>query len=867
MAVPARTASSRPHALLNETEEGLFAAYDTQAVSLKRLASDIRTLLMSEGPRVLNLTKLDPNRVIMYLKASVYISTSQEAVTNDQIRWLNQFWDWAQKWFLKFTNQFHLVPTTRGLRRPTETVFDPQNEKAVTGLLELLGVPVIDPRFNAKALEPLKQLQRSSNIHSLLRFLPSAISVEFSESQAAYLCAYLLKYLPSSCARHGEVSKDNVLRSRLRALPIFPIFSPTSDSTSSTRRASIPGAVAVRGANPLKLPVLPRLDTITYLDLRAISQDVLMYLDPVHRSPLTVEEMQDLMLQNLKIQSLEMQVAFVKYLSCNSAVISRGNLDRLNTTSFVPARDGTLQAPKDLVDPRASIAALFPGQSPFLPDIALPIREALASHLRTLRLFITELSINIVRDRVQFIAGGHCAQPEELATLLINLINDTRFDCSDLFDPALLSLELEWIPTSEGLRSPLKCRDSLSHSGKRELFDEIMPMVNPDVQIGLSLRKAFSWDDEVTFEVLSQQLIKILDGFQPSYEKVHEVVKELGHRDLAESQLSSLREALKSRKWVPTRHSTLESVTFALLGDEDIPQVGFHSVVFDARRHFEVHAFLREMGCVERYVIISSRSCKLFGLMLDRPSKETILDHLRTLYTSRFTDTMNRRVTQGLIQLLTWLPQLAPEERNLLFIPDVNGALRPFAYLCYNDVGPRASLIDIGVNSLVHPDISPGLANDLGLRRLGLMSLQSQSDEDLDMGEDLMTTIRNRLREYTDSQMLLEFLANASDARAAEFNVLLDQQTAPMRTLLSPRCAEFQRVPALVMHNNSVFTDNDFRGILRTGKGGKSGRKDTIGQFGLGALTMFHITEVCFIWFPTLVPLTWSVSVCYDCLS
>jgi sacsin len=55
---------------------------------------------------------------------------------------------------------------------------------------------------------------------------------------------------------------------------------------------------------------------------------------------------------------------------------------------------------------------------------------------------------------------------------------------------------------------------------------------------------------------------------------------------------------------------------------------------------------------------------------------------------------------------------------------------------------------------------------------------------------------------------------------------------------------ELQLCPALIIHNNSTFSDRDFKGILRVGTGGKRGRMDTIGQFGLGSLVMFHFTEV-----------------------
>jgi sacsin len=204
----------------------------------------------------------------------------------------------------------------------------------------------------------------------------------------------------------------------------------------------------------------------------------------------------------------------------------------------------------------------------------------------------------------------------------------------------------------------------------------------------------------------------------------------------------------------------------------------------------------------------------------------------------------DKAVILGVIRLLNWLPHLPQNERTRLVIPDTQGMLRTFDTICYNDVGTRACYVDIGNNTLAHPGIADALAGKLGLRRLGLMNAGSTGEDDLDMGEDLITTIRNRLREYTDSQLLLEFLANASDAGATEFDVLLDEKHSPDTALISPHCRPFQRTPSLVIHNNSVFSEEDFKGILRTGVGGKAGRRDTIGQFGLGALTMFHVTEV-----------------------
>ena len=113
------------------------------------------------------------------------------------------------------------------------------------------------------------------------------------------------------------------------------------------------------------------------------------------------------------------------------------------------------------------------------------------------------------------------------------------------------------------------------------------------------------------------------------------------------------------------------------------------------------------------------------------------------------------------------------------------------------------------------------------------------------MHEDLTRRISNVLKQYSVEQMFNEFLANAADAGASEYNILIDaNQTAPCTNLLSPSMSEMQALPALAIHNNAIFQEKDWKGIRNIGVGGKEGRSDAIGRFGLGALSAFHFTEV-----------------------
>ena len=201
----------------------------------------------------------------------------------------------------------------------------------------------------------------------------------------------------------------------------------------------------------------------------------------------------------------------------------------------------------------------------------------------------------------------------------------------------------------------------------------------------------------------------------------------------------------------------------------------------------------------------------------------------------------------AVLGLLRSLPNdLHDDTRNKLLIPDTTNILRPFEEIYFNDIGERANLIQS--DPVAHDLIDEALTRKLKLKRLGLKYVDLQIPG-VDMGEKPVTTVRKNLIQYTDQQFITEFLANAADADATNFTLLVNEVSLKPEDniqALSPLMAEFCMSPSLVVHNNSVFSDADFVGICRTSVGTKEGKEGKIGQFGLGALTMFHFTEVSF---------------------
>jgi hypothetical protein len=179
----------------------------------------------------------------------------------------------------------------------------------------------------------------------------------------------------------------------------------------------------------------------------------------------------------------------------------------------------------------------------------------------------------------------------------------------------------------------------------------------------------------------------------------------------------------------------------------------------------------------------------------------------------------------------------------MIVVPDMEGHLRPVPEVYYNDIPGNPAMYEVEV-PVAHHLLDEQTARHLRMKRLGLKSIPL-SKQATDMGVKLTTSIRNVLKQYTEQQTLTEFLANAVDAGADEFKILMDDYTAyPTSKLLTASMGLFQATPALMIFNNGVFKQEDWDGICRTGVGGKENRTNTIGQFGLGALSMFHFTEV-----------------------
>ena len=146
--------------------------------------------------------------------------------------------------------------------------------------------------------------------------------------------------------------------------------------------------------------------------------------------------------------------------------------------------------------------------------------------------------------------------------------------------------------------------------------------------------------------------------------------------------------------------------------------------------------------------------------------------------------------------------------------------------------------------NLIHPKVSY-LSSKLGLSPLSdQLDITEDVFEDAGQHEPLTTRLSNILSEYKDGLTIIkEMIQNADDAGATEVNILHDTRTHSSHSLVLEGMAG-SHGPALIVHNNSTFTKEDFENITKLAGATKANQPLKIGKFGVGFCSVYHITDV-----------------------
>ena len=149
--------------------------------------------------------------------------------------------------------------------------------------------------------------------------------------------------------------------------------------------------------------------------------------------------------------------------------------------------------------------------------------------------------------------------------------------------------------------------------------------------------------------------------------------------------------------------------------------------------------------------------------------------------------------------------------------------------------------------TFVHHRIHSKMARNLGVTPLSeYLDISEDAFEDAGQHEPLAVRIKNILKDYKDGLTIVkELLQNADDAEATEVNICYDARTHQVnpKSLFYAGMAECHG-PALIVHNDAVFTEDDFKNITKLAGATKMDQPLKIGKFGVGFCSVYHITDV-----------------------
>ena len=191
-----------------------------------------------------------------------------------------------------------------------------------------------------------------------------------------------------------------------------------------------------------------------------------------------------------------------------------------------------------------------------------------------------------------------------------------------------------------------------------------------------------------------------------------------------------------------------------------------------------------------------------------------------------------------------------PKEHPAIMLPDEDLVIQKVSLLAFNDAQWLPT--DKGTMYVNHTLVTRDLALKLGVRMVRSKVLDIHRDpakawpvqgELFGQQEKLTTRIQGILQEYPfDVTILKELLQNADDAKATKMYIVLDKRTHSGERVLSENWQKLQG-PALLVWNDSDFSEKDIEGIQRLGIGNKRSDTETIGQYGIGFNSVYHLTD------------------------
>ncbi|KAJ7461554.1 hypothetical protein FB451DRAFT_1371271 [Mycena latifolia] len=839
--------SGQTHILVTEQEEKVFGDCDEKLISLSRMSAGVSKALLSSS-----IPRLDPTKVQSYLESKFGRFDPACGGIQKKIGWLTRFWKWMVHWpgakdLLPLIEQLHLLPTVQGplckmcSRIALPIGGRPGNRLETTQAWTAIGVDFLHPK-----VLPYQTAFRDYTVPADdIAFLVDAIRphlIPHLDANSVRLIQNHVVQVVSTLDGSGkrDLASRSAFITKFSQLPIFPIRVVVHDEAHENQWSEISLSdacgplVFVRVSDHFPVPLL---SDQKMFDIGHSSGILGTLLDPTgYNKPLDEVGVLEMAIGHLQFQPRENFEALLARIIRRLPDLSSAAKVQLHSLPFVPVRDSSEKIPPNqVIDPGSELLELYRGEPGKLPDLLWG--EEYLPLLRPHGFFLQKLTPEIVTERITYLSGSW-TEADFPATfikaqwfaMLLNkhwgLIGQD-INISD-------RLTAKWLPIKDCARlaAPCESRDNLKSNSY--LFDLVLTVV--DVKIyNPTLREALGWAD-IPVRVLRSQFRKALIDHFHRAARLYILIKEFSRRlrQLSADDITDLRSAVSDHpSWIPESRSgpKIVETKYALLRPSTLSGPGsrFHTIPEDLLDS-QGRLFLHQMGCS------------------DSPCLETLLSELELLAAE--TSKQPHEVVLHVLAILRGISAILPErthrDYSRILVPgeDSTSILRPIAHVYFKDT---AAGFSPGPGYFrTHSAVSMSLAQALHVEALSSMALGNDDDDfdDLQMGEDFTKRVESVLKDYDVEYALNEYLANAADAKATEFSIVLDERTFECSKVIGPKLADLQRRPSLFLYNNGVFTRDDFRGLRTVGQGGKGSDPDSIGRYGLGALSLFHFTDV-----------------------
>ncbi|KAF8205680.1 hypothetical protein K438DRAFT_1964095 [Mycena galopus ATCC 62051] len=830
------------YVLVTTSEGEIFGDSDCNGhlIALSNMPVDAAAVFCAAN--LANVARLNAMHVRNYLNIVFGgLDPAEDEVAGDHVSskvgWLTRFWKWMSEstWddkhgLLLLVNPFHLLPTTQGTLRKMESrtllpVLGPKGNSIMTAW-GTLGLGFLHPSVVPYA----SAFPNATVTANDIPFLISSISAENISNLDSKSAELIQEHLIQALASRGTPPQlDNQSRQKLLRLPIFPTRVPIPDPKGgkklSQRKLGTASGIVIYMRVDDSCPV-PIVREHTFFDVVSRSGILGTVVNPTGmKRALDELGVLEMAVDKLVAQPGPILDALLHRIIHRLSDLSEPAKKKLHDVPFVPVLGRADRIPpSQVIDPRSKLASLYGGEPGKLPrgrwgNDYLPL---LASH----GFYKRELTVETILERITYLATTWPADEHSRIFFKARKFVELLDEVWPTIPPTVAianSLTKTWMPVHEdrALAAPTASRDK----GEKTylLFDLVYSTVSSRVY-NPGLRSSLGWDSIPT-PVLQDQLQRALIHIRHRPNRLHALITELSQRPLSDAEIDSLKLTVSSRPWIPIRDDPPEIVEtkHALLRLESRLGGRFKAI---PRSLFKARDFLRKMGCTES------------------PSLENLLAELEVLVER---PDRSGQILKELMELLQEIPPVLPgcsqEDYERIFVPGQDGDLHPISQVyfvdCSSDFLPETGFA-------AHPAVSESLARELRVQFLSSLELGADGDDedDLQMGEDFTKRVEGVLKEHDIFHALNEFLANAIDAKARTFSVLLDERTFACSKVLAPGLTDLQRRPSLILYNDAMFTETDFRGLRQVGQGGKRSNPDSIGRYGLGALSLFHFTDV-----------------------